>query len=170
MSSNKKIAKSELNRLNLLVESLFGIKLTYELRFDLKGTCTIGQCRKIGKDHFIIRLHEPLMEHFGLVYINDVLVHELAHAVQMSLYKIKTKPHGKEWKDIVCALQNRPYSSKDKPNFSSYFNLHVKKLKRFKYTCKCENPHFLSIIRHNKVQRKGVKYVCKICKHFLVYS
>ncbi len=168
---NRQIAKDELNKLNALVKSIFGVELSYDLRFDLKGISTIGQCRKFKDNHYIIRLHKPLMEYFGIVYLKDVLLHEVSHAVQMSLYKSRVKPHGKEWRHIVSTLQDSPYSAKNRPSYSEYFKLHVNKnRKKFKYECCCEKPHFLSLIRHNRATKRGFVYTCKICKKPLIKS
>ncbi|PID47259.1 MAG: hypothetical protein CR967_04990 [Proteobacteria bacterium] len=146
--------------------NLFDLDLKITLTFDLKGTCTIGQCRKI-KNGYLIRLHKPLLEKYKQTYLNDVLTHELAHAIQMELYKTKTKPHGKEWKAIMEKLENSPYNPQKRPKYEiPKKNLFPKKY--FPYTCKCNTPHKLSQTRHNRA-KKGTKYICKKCKSFLVY-
>ncbi len=141
---------------------LFGLKLTIYLKYDLKGVCTIGQCRKIQSSVYTIRLHEYLLNKYRSLYLNDVLTHELAHAIQMEHYKYKTKPHGKEWKHIMSLLENTTYNAKLRPTYE----LHNIKQNFFSYTCKCEHHHKLSKIRHNKIL-KGKEYICKKCKTLL---
>lgn len=166
--SIKNLTHETLLRLSSQIESLFGIRLDLKLKFDLKGKSTIGQCKKLKHSTYLIRLHEPLLLHYKKVYIDDVLFHEVAHAVQMEIYKNRVKPHGKEWKQIVSMLKNEVYNPKNDPSYSQYFNTHnIKKSKKFEYMCGCDNSHFLTLIRHNRIN-KGVRYQCNVCKRVLV--
>ncbi len=92
----QELAKKELEALQKKSLALFGFNLHVTLSFDLKGTKVIGQCKQLTKQTYLIRLHKPLLEHYKQIYLNDVLTHEFAHAVQMFTCKSKVKPHGKE--------------------------------------------------------------------------
>lgn len=142
---------------------LFGLKLNIKLAFDLSGSYIIGQCKKT-IDGYTIRLHEPLLNKYNMIYLNDVLSHEVAHAIQMELYQYKTKPHGVEWKSILSKLENAPYNIKQRPQYDIKT---VCSKKRYSYTCKCKTVHELSLVRHNRIKR-GIKYICKNCKDFLI--
>lgn len=161
-----------------LVESVFDIYLKrafsiydfnskIDLAYNLKGHSLIGQCRKISKNHYLIRLHQPLIEHYGEVYLHDVLPHELAHAVAIGLYKKHIKPHGKEWKAILEKLEGKKIPNSKRPSYKILAS--KRKSNRFSYTCGCvERTHLLSTIRHNRILKGTHLYACKICKLPLV--
>ncbi len=154
-------SKERLDALLKKADNLFGVNLKIDLTYDLKGSCTIGQCRKT-PNGYTIRLHEELLYKYGFIYLNDVLNHEFAHAIQMEIYKYKTKPHGKEWKNILSKLENTQYNPKLRPKYEI-----IKKSKStYNYKCNCNQIHKLSKTRHNRIQ-KGTKYICKKCKGFL---
>ncbi len=154
-------AKEALEALLVKVSELFGLKLHIKLSFDLKGTCTIGQCKKL-KNLYHIRLHDRLLNQYRQIYLDDVLTHEVAHAVQMEIYDYKVMPHGKEWRLIMSKLENSPYNPKKRPKYEML----QKQRKRFSYTCECKTLHLLSQTRHNRI-KKGTRYMCKKCKGFL---
>lgn len=141
--------------------------LTLELAFDLKGYSTIGQCRQQGRGRYLIRLHQELCEHYGQRYLDDVIPHELAHALVMERYGRKAKPHGQEWKNTLRLLEGRSISRKERP---TYTLLHTKRtrLKRHAYRCPCGKQHLLSSIRHNRIVRKTHLYRCLTCKGLLL--
>lgn len=160
-------AKEALNTLNKRVKDLFGLDLNISLSFDLKGNRTIGQCKKITKKTYLIRLHEPLLFHYKEIYLDDVLTHEIAHAVQMELYKNRVKPHGKEWVRVLEGLIDKPYNPKLNPKYEKLKDISISKsYKKFPYTCKCETIHNLTSIRHERA-KKGTIYLCRYCKSML---
>ncbi|MFV0482285.1 MAG: SprT-like domain-containing protein [Campylobacteraceae bacterium] len=144
----------------------FNLSLNITFRVDLKGYRLIGQCKKLSKNSYMIRLHVKLLEKFREVYLHDVLTHELAHAVQMELYP-KSKPHSFEWKSILQTLCGKKYSTKNKITYV----LPQTNINRFPfvYTCNCQN-HFLSGVRHNKIVRYKYTYTCKKCKSILIFK
>jgi len=141
--------------------------LTLTLAFDLKGHSTIGQCRQEKRGHYRIRLHCELCEHYGQTYLEDVIPHELAHALVMERYGRRAKPHGKEWKATLEHLEGGKIPSKKRP---SYPLLRTKRtrLTRHAYTCDCGKKHLLSAIRHNRIVRKTHWYKCLTCKGILL--
>lgn len=164
----KKESKEALEALNKKVKNLFGLKLNFSLKFDLSGTCTIGQCKKLAKNSYLIRLHSPLLELYRFTYLDDVLTHEVAHAVQIEIYNHKVKPHGIEWKNIMEKLENKAYQPKLRPKYKKLKEITKPKIyKRYAYTCKCKRLHYLSSIRHNRI-KKGTIYLCRYCKSSLI--
>lgn len=160
----QELSKERLETLNKRVKNLFGLELSLLIKFDLKGTCTIGQCKKLEKNSYLIRLHDPLLQHYKSIYLDDVLTHEVAHAVQMQLYNHKVKPHGIEWISIIQKLENRDYNPKLRPKYEKLKELiEPKNYRRYAYTCSCNKEHFLSSIRHNRA-KNGTIYLCKWCK------
>lgn len=172
MSDEKKSLESSLlKHLNLLKQKAktdFNLELDIELSCDLKGTRTIGQCKKLSSNSYLIRLHKPLLEHYQETYIKDVLYHEFAHAVQMSLYKHRVLPHGKEWKDILQTLHDLNYKNIVKPEYKKLILISKKRnYEIFNYTCKCGILHKLTSIRERRI-RRGYVYLCKTCKTKLI--
>ncbi len=163
-------AEEFLDELNLKSKKIFGFTLNIFLSFDLKGTNLIGQCKQTHKGFYTIRLHKPLLLHYKEEYLEDVLVHEFAHAVQMHLYKHKTKPHGRQWQKILEKLTDKPFKQIQKPKYEKLKQLSIKKSYQvYDYTCKCEKIHQLTSIRHKRAE-KGTIYICKQCKNPLRYK
>lgn len=156
---------TKLALLNEKIKNIYGLNLKIELLLNLKGYRLIGQCKKVCKNTYTIRLHKKLLESFKEIYIDDVLTHELAHAVQMELY-LKSKPHSNEWKSILQTLSGKKYSTKNKIDYNLE---NVVKRRRFIYVCECME-HFISTILHNKIQYKKNQYRCKKCKSNLVFK
>lgn len=164
-----KITQQRVTLLEKRVNLLFNIDIKLSVSYDLKGSCVIGQCKKIKDSSYLIRLHDKLLSCYKLTYLDDVLYHEVAHAVQMQICNINVKPHGKEWKVILETIENRPYIASLRPKYTYFLN-NIKRIKkRYKYVCNCPDKHFLTQIRHNR-NLKGIKYRCRKCKSILKYS
>ena len=153
------------------IKKKFDLDLEFELRFDLKGYSTLGQCKMLRYNSFLIRLHVKLLERYGRVYLEDVLTHEVAHSVQFALYRNKTKAHGREWKGIMSKLEEKPYEKKSRPKYDTMPYRNKRIYKKFKYNCLCENfTHHLTSITHNRIKRKTHFYTCKRCNAPLIYK
>ena len=163
---NENLINDTFHRLNKIVEGLYKLSLNIKFLTNLKGCRIIGQCKKVAKNSYIIRLHTKLLEEFGQEYLDDVLTHELAHAVQMEIYP-KSKPHSREWKNIVETLSQKKYSTKNKIDYR--LNEFSKNKKKFVYICKCMEHHVSSII-HKRISQKRYFYNCKKCKEVLIHK
>jgi len=144
--------------------ALYNLELNITILTDLSGNRLIGQCKKISKKTYIIRLHKTLLEEFGQSYLDDVLTHEFAHAVQMELFK-NNKPHSREWKGIVEALSGEKYGT----HKINYNPAKSKTYKTYLYKCHC-GEHKLTSIRHNRAVKKRMVYVCKKCGGKLAFD
>ncbi|MDR3178376.1 MAG: SprT-like domain-containing protein [Campylobacteraceae bacterium] len=154
-----------LYRLKQKASFRYGLTLNIELSFDLKGYRLIGQCKKLSSKNYLIRLHAKLLREFSKVYIKDVLTHEFAHAVQMELFA-KSKPHSEEWKNIMEVLSGVKYSKRDKVSYNLTKNT---KRETYLYLCSC-SEHELSSIRHKRVLKNTMVYVCKKCGGMLKFQ
>ncbi|MBE0497387.1 MAG: SprT-like domain-containing protein, partial [Campylobacterales bacterium] len=141
--------------------------LNLTLAFDLKGHSTIGQCRQEKRGHYRIRLHRELCEHYGQTYLEDVIPHELAHALVMERFGRKAKPHGIQWKSMLRHLEGRTISSKERPRYP-LLKAKSRRISRYMYRCPCQKLHALSAIRHNRIVRKTHVYACLTCKGVLL--
>ncbi|MDR3347445.1 MAG: SprT-like domain-containing protein [Helicobacteraceae bacterium] len=152
-----------LNNLKQKTLKIYNLKLETAIKINLKGYRLIGQCVKISRKSYLIRLHANLLSEFKHEYIKDVLTHEFAHAVQMELFP-KSKPHGAEWKSVMENLSGAPYKKLT-------LNYRLQKSKTFKtylYACTCQK-HLLTSIRHNKITRGIMIYKCKKCGEILKF-
>ncbi|MDR1554730.1 MAG: SprT-like domain-containing protein [Campylobacteraceae bacterium] len=154
-----------LGRLKQKANFHYGLSLSIELAFDLKGFRLIGQCKKLSSKNYLIRLHAKLLHEFNKIYIKDVLTHEFAHAVQMELFS-KSKPHSKEWKHIVEILSGVQYAKRYKASYNLTNN---RKYKTYPYSCSCRE-YQLTSVRHNKVIKNMMVYVCKKCNEILKFD
>lgn len=89
--------------------------------------------------------------------------HEVAHHICYELHGRKTKPHGKEWCNIMQAF-GVPAEATCKLDLTG---IPQKRLKRFDYVCGC-SQHQLTSIRHNRIQRGHSRYACPQCQQLLV--
>lgn len=133
------------------------------VRFDLRGR-SAGMYRVDGGER-VIRYNPWLFAR----YFEDCLVttvpHEVAHYVVDVLYGLgSTRPHGREWRRIMHLLGAEPRARGD-------FDLEgipIRRQRRFPYACRC-GRHHLSAVRHKRVQKQCMQYICRRCRDTLVY-
>jgi SprT protein len=93
-------------------------------------------------------------------FINRTPAHEVAHLITFKMFGASVQPHGKEWIRVMGIL------GLPAVRCHSY----VVKTKN-EYICKCENKiHYLSTIRHNKIQKSKQFWYCKTCEEQLVWK
>ncbi|MCL9780905.1 SprT family zinc-dependent metalloprotease [Vibrio sp. S4M6] len=109
-----------------------------------------------------IRLNPILLKENQQAYFDDVIPHEIAHLIAFQRYG-RVKPHGKEWRNIMQSVFQRPALATH--------NLDIRSVqgKTFQYDCSCSS-YPLSVRRHNKVTRKQASYFCKKCTKPLKYT
>jgi SprT protein len=105
----------------------------------------------------VIRYNPILLQHNRQEFLTQTLPHEVAHVIARKLYGRSIRPHGNEWKEVMQffgadSLRCHNYATENVP---------VRKLRRFTYTCGCQQ-HQLTTIRHNRIQ-KGLTYRCRQC-------
>ncbi|WP_088329138.1 SprT family zinc-dependent metalloprotease [Lacimicrobium sp. SS2-24] len=140
-------------------EQCLGISLPIPLlRFNQRGRIA-GSARL--KD-YEIRLNPVLLAENTEEFMREVIPHELCHLLVWRLYcrgmrTRSVKPHGKEWKTLmrdIFGLQGKACHQMDIDSVQG---------RQFDYRCEC-GPLKLTIRRHNNVL-KGVRYICRACKH-----
>jgi len=122
---------------------------------DIKGKTAGYYCFKNGKSwlRFNPTLYTENKDSF-----DNVVVHEVAHYIVHMVYPT-AKPHGKEWKHVMRVLGKEPERCHAYKVIST--------MKTFKYKCNCME-YELSLIRHNKITKKGLNYTCNKCKTNLI--
>ena len=146
----------------------WNIKVNPNIEYNIKSVRVLGTYN-LKSD--TMDLNISLLEEFGELYINEVVVHELAHLIVDALYPSrmnygkKVMPHGKEFK-VVCAHLNIPGKSTC-DLFKNSKHLQPKKRKTVRYGHKCDcMVHHITKNMHNKMIN-GARYTCKDCNSFL---
>lgn len=106
-----------------------------------------------------LRFNRILLQENQQHFISHTVPHEVAHLLTYQVYG-RTKPHGKEWQQIMNSIFGLAAKTTHQYDVSSV------KGKTFGYACKC-SEHQLTIRRHNKITRDNIKYICRSCKQSL---
>ncbi|MDA3920828.1 MAG: SprT-like domain-containing protein [Salinisphaera sp.] len=127
-----------------------------EVAFDLRGRAA-GQAIFARRSRETrIRINATLLASHPREMLDDTVPHEVAHVVVFRLYGRKAKPHGAEWKAVMRAFGVDPAPCHTLPAEPA------RQLKRFAYQCGCDEPVWLTSIRHRRA-RQGTDYVCRRC-------
>jgi predicted SprT family Zn-dependent metalloprotease len=126
----------------------YGIELKHKttIRFDLKGRCAGTATHLVNEEAFIIRLNKEA----GLDFLlNDTLPHEMAHILEAAFGGKMS--HGRAWEFYCKELGGTSLM---------YHTLDLtpaRKTRMFLYVVNGEDNE-LTIIRHNRIQNKGMEY------------
>ena len=166
--ANKTDVKTRIKELKAYALKIWGLKVSFNIDYKLDSVRTLGTYNSNTRT---MSLNENLLKEYGTLYIEDVVVHEFAHAVIALKYPIRMNgckrvmAHGREFK-AVCS-----HFGVDGKATTSLFNdsktMKKSNTVRFSYTCDCGYNHELSKIKHNKILR-GNNYRCGMCKSILI--
>lgn len=134
-----------------------------EVRFDLRGR-TAGQAvfpRRSDRSH--IRLNAQLLVSHPREMLAETIPHEVAHIVIHRLHGRSVRPHGAEWRALMNAFGVEASTCHSLPAEP------VRRLKRYRYTCGCDAPLWLTSIRHRRAC-SGTEYRCRRCGEVLVHE
>ena len=123
-------------------------KIVYKPKGSIAGSAILNRWE--------IQLNTTMLFENGEKFIEEVVPHELAHLITFQIYG-KVKPHGKEWQYIMSEIM------KQHPKVTHNFNF---KRKEYVYICDCQE-HYLSSIRHNKIEKNKISYQCLKCGSIL---
>jgi SprT protein len=133
-----------------------------ELRFDVSGAAWGYYVREPKKRY--IRYNPSL---FSLQFAEGLAVtvaHEVAHyVVDIAYPRLKLKPHGKEWKNIMRAFGIAEPKATHCTDVSA---IAVRRQRRYHYQCACGETS-LSATRHNRILHQGMSYRCRECNEML---
>ncbi len=135
--------------------------------FNMTGKCA-GQhkytCRRnwtTGRHEYYnhtLRFNRVLMNENPKEYLENVVPHEVAHYIVSFMYP-KTQSHGREWKDMMTMVMDRPATTRHNMDTTNS----RRKVKRHVYRCSCQE-HVISTVKHNRILRNHTTYRCKYCK------
>jgi SprT protein len=132
--------------------------------FDLKGRAA-GMFKVIGKRR-LIRYNPWIFAKYFEENLRDTVPHEVAHYIVHEVYpRRSTKPHGHAWKNLMAEFGADPGVTFD----LDLDGIPQRSQKTHRYYCGCQ-LHEVSTTRHNRVQRRRMRYHCCSCNGLLVYT
>lgn len=138
---------------------LFGLALApLPIHFDVFGSAWGYYVRKGNQRWF--RYNPLLFARHPKEGLSDTIPHEVAHyVVDLRYPKRRCKPHGREWREIMYGFGiTNPRAT----HRTSLEGIPVRRQQRYIYYCRCGETT-LSATRHNRIQRKGTRYLCRRC-------
>ncbi|MEZ5503999.1 MAG: SprT-like domain-containing protein [Halioglobus sp.] len=149
----------------LRAEEIFGRRFDrLPVLFDLKGRAA-GMFKIIGKRR-LIRYNPWIFSKYFEENLRDTVPHEVAHFIVHEVYPRRgVKPHGPQWQDLMARFD---------ADAGVTFNLDLagvpqRSQQTHRYFCGCQ-VHEVSTTRHNRAQRRRVRYHCCTCNGRLVYA
>ncbi|CAA0101439.1 Protein SprT [Halioglobus japonicus] len=132
--------------------------------FDLKGR-SAGMFKVIGKRR-LIRYNPWIFAKYYEENLRDTVPHEVAHYIVHEVYpRRSTKPHGQAWKNLMAEFGADPDVTFDR----DLDGVPQRSQRTHRYYCGCQ-LHEVSTTRHNRVQRRRMRYHCCSCDGLLVYT
>lgn len=121
-----------------------------------------------------LKLNKSLLLEFWELYIKEVFIHEYAHFVINRIYptwynwRKKIQPHWKEFK-IICSYFWINWKATTNLFKESEIFKNKKDNRKYIYWCNCQE-HKITTRRHNLIENKKKKYICKNCKNPLNFK
>ncbi|MDT0634901.1 SprT-like domain-containing protein [Spectribacter hydrogenooxidans] len=143
--------------------SLFDLAVPVpQVRMDLRGrSAGLTVYARRHRQPALIRFNAGLCEQYPAEMLNETVPHEVAHVVTVWRHGFRVKPHGPEWRAIMVCFDRPPTvcHRMDAPSSRA--------MRYFPYRCCCDEPRYLSAIRHRRAGR-GAAYLCRRCGSRLV--
>lgn len=147
----------------LQAEAIFGRRFArVPVTFDLKGR-SAGMFRTLGKQR-TIRYNPWIFAKYYEENLRDTVPHEVAHFIVHEVYpKRGTKPHGWQWRELMARFGADAGVTFDR----DLDGVPQRSQRSHRYFCGCQ-VHEVSTTRHNRAQRRRVRYHCLTCDGLLV--
>ena len=133
-----------------------------QVRLDLRGrSAGLTVYARRHRQRALIRFNASLCARYPAEMLNETVPHEVAHAVTAWRHGSRVKPHGPEWRAVMSCFGKAP-------TVCHRMNAPASRVMRyFPYRCRCDEPRYLSTIRHRRIAR-GAAYLCRRCGSRLV--
>jgi len=170
-----KLVEKKLIELKQIVDTKWGkfSAPTVFVNYDLNSSRSLGMCqtnKNFEEDSYTIRLNPELLNEYREEYINEVFVHEYAHAITSHFFHPskanrwkKIMPHGKEFKSVCSLFGIIGKSTSNLTKGKGIPGKQKNRQKRWSYSCDCGHNHQVSTTIHNKMS-KGQKRICALCR------
>lgn len=132
----------------------------FDLRGRAAGQAVLARRRRDGDR---IRFNATLLASHPREMLAETVPHEVAHVAVHRIHGRRVRPHGAEWKALMTAFGVKPEPCHRLPAEPA------RRLRRFRYACRCDEPVWLTTIRHNRA-RRGTGYFCRRCGESLAYA
>lgn len=140
---------------NEVVEKLDQLRYRSKIIFNPRLKTTAGRARcEYLKNEFTMELNKKVLSENPDGF-RATVIHELCHLIDGIIHG-KTSGHGARW-------QNLMYIAGENPERTHTLNCEVRRQKRYKAFCGCDEGHELTIQRIRKIQ-DGKRYRCKRCR------
>ncbi|MNF72912.1 hypothetical protein D3C76_741600 [compost metagenome] len=124
-----------------------------------------------GQKAGVAHLHENLLRFNPQLYrensehfLKQTVAHEVAHLVAHQLFGDSIQPHGEEWQLIMRGVYELP------PDRCHNYAIKRRSVTRYIYRCPCVGSDFAFSAQRHGLVRKGRRYLCRRCRHTLVFS
>ena len=118
----------------------------------------------LGKQR-VIRYNPWIFAKYYEESLRGTVPHEVAHYIVHEVYPRRgTKPHGWQWRELMARFGADPGVTFDR----DLAGVPQRSQRRHRYFCGCQ-VHEVSTTRHNRVQRRRVRYHCCSCDGLLVF-
>lgn len=131
-------------------------QISFKLRGQKAGVAHIDDNR--------LRFNPTLYSENRAHFLQHTVAHEVAHLVSYAVYGKKIRAHGPQWQAVMQKVYLLP------AHRCHSYAIERKVKTHYLYTCQCQQrePFALSAQRHARI-KKGVQYVCKVCRAPLRY-
>ena len=93
-----------------------GLSKKVTISYSSRLSRTLARCRPL-KAHIALR-----SDLIGAPYplLEEIVCHEFAHLATYKLYGLKAKPHGKQWRELMCKVGYEPRIRIQAPSFPGH--------------------------------------------------
>lgn len=134
-----------------------------DIKFDLKGRAAGMFCIRAGRKW--IRYNPYLFSKYYTDNLAQTVPHEVAHYAIEHIYGHRVvRPHGQEWRSLMHAMGVAHAARTCDYDLAG---IPVRKQNLHAYSCSCQQ-HQLTRRRHNKIEKEGVRYYCRLCQQLLI--
>ena len=111
-----------------------------------------------------LRFNNELYQKNTEDFLRQTVPHEVAHLVAHQMFGDRIQPHGEEWQLIMRGVYELP------PLRCHNYEVKRRQVKRYIYRCPCVDGVFPFTAQRHGMVRQGRRYLCRRCKHTLVFS
>ena len=144
--------------------SVFNVSINMPyVSYKLKGRCAGQHVTSKSEIRYNVGLATENWENF----LENIVIHEVAHYVTYNLYgtlrtrKGKIISHGDKWKYVMTKLGCKNIKRCHTYDVSKVSQSRTKSTARFQYKCDCRF-HNLKQLKHKRA-RLGTSYICNVC-------
>jgi len=111
-----------------------------------------------------LRFNRELYQRNTEDFLQQTVPHEVAHLVAHHMFGDRIAPHGQEWQLIMRGVYELP------PLRCHSYEVKRRQVLRYLYRCPCPSSEFAFTPQRHSLVRKGRRYLCRQCRHTLVFS